>query len=157
MLIPATLLHSPLSCLKPPCTAPFYSVCFYMWFMSQDCMMEWPGKALANSRKEGEEAGEARAHGKCVPSLSAVFAKIQEFFSPCIEILFGFGLCTNSLVLKEMNDTLLKMIIDWMFGWMGCDCPPACRSGRNSFRGLNMIKPPPRYDSQLFSQELHTL
>lgn len=47
-------------------------------------MMEWLGKALANSRKEGAEAEEEEEGcGKCVASLSAVFAKTQEdFFSP---------------------------------------------------------------------------
>lgn len=52
----------------------------------------------------------------------------------------------------KMNDTLLKMIIDWMFGWTGSDCPLVCRSGRSSSRGLTMIKPPPDMIAGYLSQ-----
>ena len=42
-----------------------------------------------------------------------------------------------------MNDTLLKVIIDWMFGWVGSNRPSASRLGRSSSRGLNMLTPRP--------------
>lgn len=105
--------------------------------------MEWLGKALANSRKGGEEEEETQACGKCVASLCAVFAKTPRLFFVCVGILFGFSPWINTLVVKKINDTLLKRVIDWMFGWMGSDCPPACKLGCSTSRGLNMIKPPP--------------
>ena len=133
--------------LSPSCPAFFCSICLTLWFISSDFMMQWLGKALANSRNEGEKepCGE--------PLFVLCLQKPQTFFFYffCVEILLGFGPGTHSLVLKKMNDTLLKMIIDWVFGWMGSNCPPACRSGRSSSTGLNMIKPP-GYDSQLLAK-----
>lgn len=95
-----------------------------------------------------------RLVGSVLPLLVLCLQKTQEdvFFPSCIEFPFGFRPWIRSLLSMKRNDTLIKVIIDWMCGCMGNDCPPVCRSGCSSSRGLNTIKPPGYY-SQLFSPE----
>lgn len=72
-----------------------------------------------------------------------MFAKknTRIFFFRSLHTLFGFIPVVFSLVLIKLNDILLKKIIDWMFVWVGIDCPPVHRPGLSSSKGLNMISP----------------